>query len=216
MTSPLTTENALTGANALLKGFAMLGKKGVRRFVAIPIALNICLFTLGLRSAWLWFEKSLTTIENALTAWLDFLTWLLWPLFVVALLLIIAYGFTFVANLIGSPFYGLLAERVEQLALGNDNDSAFSWRQLLASIPRAVLREAKKIIYYLLWLIPIALIWLFSLIFPILTPLTTALWFAFGAWIFALKYIDYAYDNHGRSCSKLQKDMRQQRMRCLS
>ena len=48
---------------------------------------------------------------SPLPGWLDWLRYILWPLFAVAAVLVTFFTFSLVANLVASPFNGLLAER---------------------------------------------------------------------------------------------------------
>ena len=52
--------------------------------------------------------------------------------------------------------------------------------------------EVRKIIYFLLWMIPL---FIFSWI-PVINFIAPALWVAFSSWILALEYHDYPMANH--------------------
>ncbi len=139
----------------------------------------------------------------------------MWPLFTLLILLLIAYGFSFVANLIGSPFYGLMAEQVELLLTDQPPEEALTMMGLLAMIPKAILRELQKLLQYVLWVIPILLLSLLSLLLAPLATLMPFIWFAFGAWMLSIQYLDYAYDNHGISFKTLKTDLKNDRNTAL-
>ena len=63
------------------------------------------------------------TAGEGLGAWLDWLRYLLWPLFVLTAVLLVFYTFSLLTNLIAAPFNGLLAEAVEKLAAGPGEQS---------------------------------------------------------------------------------------------
>ncbi|MEA3292677.1 MAG: sulfate transporter CysZ, partial [Pseudomonadota bacterium] len=73
--------NFLAGARYLLRGFRLIGRRGIRRYVAIPLAINVLLFA-GL----LWFLGDrfgvLTDwLLGFVPEWLGWLLWLFWILF---------------------------------------------------------------------------------------------------------------------------------------
>ncbi|NNL56727.1 MAG: sulfate transporter CysZ [Pseudomonadales bacterium] len=197
-----------SGAGYLLRGFALLKHKRILPFVIAPLLINIALFYFGLGYLYEWFTGWLTPFMDRIPAWLAFVEWLLTALFYLAALLLVAFGFTFVANLVGSPFYGLMAEQVELIQLGSTNSTAFSGLALLRSVPGAIARELKKLVYYLLHALPILLLSLAALVITPLATLMPFIWFWFGAKMLALEYIDYAYDNNQLAFSTLRADLK--------
>jgi len=99
------------------------------------------------------------------------------------ILLMLAYGFVIVANLIGSPFYGYLAELTEKQLTGQEVSTDDSWSAIIKDIPRALWREVQKIAYYL----PRALgLFIIGLI-PVVNLVAAVLWFLFNSWMMALQ-----------------------------
>ncbi len=197
--------NTAIGISYLLAGFNLITQPGLRRFVIIPILLNIMLFSLFIMISIHWFKHALHWLDNWLPTWLHWLHWLLWPLFAITFLALFAYGFTFVALLIAAPFNGLLAEKVEALLTGHTAPSV-NTLQLLSDIPRVLIREIRKILYYL----PRAL-GLFILFFiPLIQLAAPILWFIFTAWTMAMLYIDYPMDNHRVGFHDMHQRMRRQ------
>src|SRR5690606_41951112 len=82
-------------------------------------------------------------------AGLQALSWVFWLLCGVVILLLLAYGFVIVANLIGAPFYGYVAELTEKQLTGQEVSTDDSWSAIIKDIPRALWREVQKIAYYL-------------------------------------------------------------------
>src|SRR5690554_4512661 len=119
----------LLGVSYLPRGFRLLWAPGLRRYVALPILINILVFGLlfwgGLQLYGDLLAYLLPNPERwSGNGWLDrtllFLTtvlyWLLWPLFLIAAAVLMFYSFTLVANLIGSPFNGMLSAKVELIS----------------------------------------------------------------------------------------------------
>ena len=207
--------NPALGARYLIRGLQFLGTPGIRAFVIVPLLLNIIIFGVLIRFSLHQFSGWLEVLLGWIPDWLGFIRWVLWPLFFALILFIAAYTFTIVANFIASPFNGLLSEKAEQLLTGSPLEETSGWRELPAMIPRALIRELAKLLYYLRWLILIGLFWLLSFIIPVLAPLLPVAWFVFGAWMMAMQYCDYPYDNHQFDIPSLRADLRSRTLTTL-
>ncbi|MGI9286050.1 MAG: sulfate transporter CysZ [Pseudomonadales bacterium] len=185
--------NLLQGAEYLLRGFRMLGKPGIRRFVWVPLTINIAIFAALMTYSVNKFSSWIAYLLGLIPSWLDFLQWLLWPVFILLLLIIVVFTFTIVANLLSAPFNGLLAEKVELRVTQQRPPSAneSGW-QTVASVPKALFRELAKLLYTL----PVALlIWVLTLI-PTVNVVSPFLWLFWGSWMMAIQYGDYPADNN--------------------
>ncbi len=202
--------NPVTGARYLLRGTRMLTEPGLRRFVIIPLLINILLFVsaiyLLVQQFSLWVGYWLSFMPD----WLSFLDWLLWPLFALLVLVTVYFGFGVVANLIAAPFNGLLAERVEERLRGVVSADT-GWSDLLATVPGALWREVAKMGYFAPRFVGVFVL---SLI-PVLNMAAPLLWFLFGAWMMAIQYCDYPMDNNRVSFSGLRDHLRSQRLSSL-
>lgn len=179
------------GARYVWRGLRLIRAPGLRRFVAVPLALNTLLFA-GL--IWYGANEFEAFIDSLLPAWLDWLRWLLWPLFAVTALLVMFYLFTLVANLIAAPFNGLLAARVEELLTGQyPNSAGAGWKDTLAGVLPGIASEVGKLLYFIGWSVPLLILFLI----PGLNVLAPFLWFAFSARMLAMEYLDYPMGNHG-------------------
>lgn len=180
------------GAICLLQGLRLLFTPGLRRFLFVPLTINILVFIL---LAWIGFTRYELVVEKFLpeTSWLGYFRWLVWPLFVLALLLLFFYAFTFVANLLAAPFNGLLAAKVEQLL--TENTPSKSVEYWAAEVMHGLFSELRKLIYYLIRAIPFLLLFLI----PVIQLAAPVFWIIFNAWFFALEYLDYPMSNHGLS-----------------
>ncbi len=179
------------GGRYALSGFGFVTHRRLVGFVLIPLFINTLVFGLGL---W-WLAERFDDLMDALLpsgegfAWLR---WVLWPLFFAAGLLMVFYTFTLLANLIGSPFNGMLSERVEQL-IGPARPAAEKERVVWKEMLRAPLQELRKLAYFVLWAIP-----LLALFFvPGLQLAAPLIWGVFSAWMLALEYSDYPLGNRG-------------------
>lgn len=200
--------NLLRGADYLRRGFSLMWQPGIRAFVLIPLLINAIIFGLLTHLALAQLENWINAVTQWLPAWLYFLRWILWPLSVLLLAVISAYTFGIIANVIGAPFNGLLAEKVESLVTDTHvvNNGPLS---TLKDIPRVLLKEIGK----LLNLVPLLLlVGILSLLFYPAAPL---LWFGFGAWMMALQYGDYPMDNHRLSLREVKQQLRREPLTSL-
>ena len=140
----------------------------------------------------------------ALPNWLAWLSWLLWLLFALLAGVVVFFTFTVIANIIGSPFNGLLAEAVERLLTGQEPPASGSLAEAVRDAPRAILDELRKLGYFLLWAIPLLILfWI-----PGLNLAAPFLWALFSAWMLALEYGDYPMGNHAMSFGEQRRLLR--------
>lgn len=201
----------LSGPGYLVAGLRLILQPGLRLFVLLPLTINLLLFIGMIVLAVREFEGWVASLMPGLPSWLAFLEYLLWPLFVVLVLLIIFFTFTLLANLIAAPFNGFLAEKVEAVVRGRDDSPPFSGAELLALVPRTLGRELRKLAYFL----PRALALLVLSLIPGVNLLAAPLWLLFGVWMMAVQYIDYPADNHKMSWDDMLAWLREKRWRSL-
>lgn len=177
------------GAGYFFKGFELIRTPGIRRFVFIPLTVNLVLFASAFYYMFLQLESYMATIEDWLGESFAWLSNFIWPLAIFFALIIFSFIFSSVANWIAAPFNGLLSEKVEALLTNKPlkNGGAFD---IVKDIPRTLGREVSKLAYYL----PRAIG--FFLLYWILPVVGQVLWFLFLAWMMAIQYKDYPFDNH--------------------
>jgi CysZ protein len=180
----------LKGASYLLTGLRWLIRPGLRRFVAIPLLINILLFSAAIWWGASEFKVFLNWVLGYLPTWLDWLRWLLWPLFAITVLLLCFYTFTLAANFIAAPFNGLLAEKVEDMA--SPGVTRPPNRPLWREIATSPLAELKKLVYFLFWALPLLILFFI----PGINVAASLTWLVFNAWMLALQYLDYPLGNH--------------------
>ncbi len=193
-----------SGIDYFLRGFSLIQTKGLRLFVFIPLTINLLLF--GLAFYWLFgqLEAISAEVEAYMPDWLDWLTFILWPLAIGAILMTFSYIFSAATNWIAAPFNGLLAEKVEAHLTGETlPDTGLSG--IIKDIPRTLGREWIKLKYYL----PRAIG--FLILFFALPGIGQILWFLFTAWMMAIQYCDYPFDNHKISFDEMKRELNQRK-----
>ena len=178
-----------SGASYFFKGFSLIRQKGIRRFVFIPLAINALLFSFAFYFVYLELSTYMESIMSWLPSWLDWLSVVLWPLAVITILVIFSFIFSTVANWLAAPFNGLLSEKMEAILSGNEAPKG-SMLDIVKDIPRTLSREWQKLAYYL----PRAIG--FFIIMWLLPVVGQIIWFLFIAWMMAIQYKDYPFDNH--------------------
>lgn len=195
----------------LLQGFNLMLKPGIRLYAFAPIIINIIIFIgFGIVAAH-YYNDFIAWFNTHIPTWLHWLSGLLWALFIIALMLISVYSFTFIANLIAAPFNGLLAEQVELYLTGKTDLPSTSLIILVKDIPRSIGRQLRYLGYFL----PRALLILMLFLIPAGQIIATPLWFLFNAWTFALQYLDYPMDNHRVGFSEMRRQLQQHRLTSL-
>ena len=163
----------ISGFGYFFQGLRLLGKPGVKRYVIMPLLINIVLFALLFWLAGDYFEQLVNHLLSLLPGWLEWLSKVLWLLFAILAGLLMFFTFSFVANLVGAPFNSFLAAAVEKQLTGKN--PAGSERQLWAEFGVMMLSELKKWGYYALWSIPLLIVsWFVAPISPFLWTLPRA------------------------------------------
>ena len=194
-------------------GLTLIWRPGLRRFVVIPLLLNMLIFTTVAYLAGHYFQGFMDTYLPQ-DGWLSYLRWLFWLVFGSIYLLSAFYAFTILANLIASPFNGVLAARVEELLTGKapPPDEA----SVLASIVPALRSELGKLGYFLTRAIPLLVLFLLASLIPGLNLIVGAAWLVFGFWFLAIEYADFPMANHGLTASAQRDLLRGRRLKSLA
>lgn len=196
-------KNFIIGFGLVQKGLMLLFRPRIRRFVVMPLLINIVVFSLAIWMGIIAFGALLSWFLDWIPSWLGFIQWLLWPFAVLAIVLMVYYGFTMVANLIAAPFNSLLAERIEALLEGRPVESDPGIRALLADAGRSVSSEVRKILYQLGWLVVLLLL----SIIPVVNLAAPAAWAWFGAHMLSIEYVDYPMGNHKLYFSDVRRSL---------
>lgn len=201
-----------SGASYFLKGFDIIRVKGLRSFVFLPLTINLILFSTAFYFLYLELELLFDYINKFIPDFLSWLNFILWPLAVIIVLVIFSFIFSSVANWIAAPFNGLLAEKVECYLTGEPAPEG-SAIDVLKDIPRTLGREWIKLKYYLPKAIGCLILFLIPVIGQTLAPI---LWFVFSAWMMAIQYCDYPFDNHKIGFEQMKSQLQQDRATAMS
>ena len=184
----------------------VLFKAELRRYVIIPLLINISLFSLTIYYV---ISEFSSWMDSLLPSWLEWLSWLIIPLFTMTILVAVFYTFTIVANIIAAPFNSVLSDKYEQLVRGKketENDETIS--QLIS---RTISAEFRKLTYIILWLIPL----LIATFIPLLNLVSPFLWILFAIWMLSLEYLDYPMGNHNLRFPEVKQTAHQKKSMTL-
>ena len=193
---------AHSGAGYFIKGFELIKIKGIRRFVFIPLIINAILFSIAFYYLFLEIEHYMVEVMNWLPSWLDWLSVVIWPIVVLCVLIFFSFVFSTVANWLAAPFNGLLSEKMEIILAGNSVPQG-SLFDVIKDTPRTLNREWTKLKYF----IPRAIGFLIlSFILPVVGQV---IWLLFMAWMMAIQYKDYPFDNHKVPFSVMKNSLKE-------
>jgi len=200
--------NLFTGAGYFTKGLSLIWKPGIRPFTLWPMLITLIVFVTLAYYGIGYFEVMMERfLPSGDSWWASGLRFFLWPLLAISFLLIWYFTFTIIANLIGAPFNGILAERVEAHLKGEDYE-AFNSGSFIKEIIPALLNELGKITYFILWAIPLLILF----VIPVLNLAAPFLWMYFMTWMLSLEYVDYPMDNHGIRFKVVRQSLQQRRL----
>lgn len=188
----LKEQEIKAGFEYFVMGWHLILQKGLRRFVILPILLNVLLLG-GL--FWMFVSQIGDYIDGIMSYVPDWLAWLSGILLLASILMILIlfyFIFTTLSGFIAAPFNGLLAEKVEKMLTGEDLQEMSLW-DFLKDVPRMLGREWQKLVYSLPKIIALFLLGFVPLLGQTVVPIAT---FVFTAWMFAIQYCDYPFDNH--------------------
>jgi len=203
--------NFVGGVSYLVEGAKMLTHPALRLFVLIPLLVNIVIFGSLIGFTLHYLTSLMDRWLAGIPDWLDFVQWILWPLIGLTLSLATGYLFTAVALLIASPFNGLLAEKAEELVTGREVAALEGLGAALLMVPRGILRELFKLLYY----VPMAAFVLLVSFIPVLNTVAPLLWFLLGAWMMSIQFVDYPMDNHQLGFGEVKEAVRSRRLSSL-
>lgn len=188
----------LAGIGYFWRGFGLLMAPGLRRYVLLPVLMNVIVIGTGSYVLLDW----LLSWQGPESEWLQWISWLVVPLAMAAFVLVSGYFFSALVLLFASPFFGLLAGELERrYGLEIDEET------LISVIGRTVRRELVKMKYYLPRYVGLLLL---SLV-PVMNMAMPVVWFWFGSWVLALQYSDYTFDNQQVDFNETRQRLVEQR-----
>lgn len=208
--------STFTGMTAAIKAFflpfnglSLILDARLKRFVLVPLLINIVIYSLVAWASGHYFDEFLNWALPE-DSWLSYFRWLLWPLFALTYLFISFYTFTIIANLIGAPFNGILAAKIEQQLTGKlppESDKSV----LRAALP-AIMGELRKLIYLTFLTIPVLIL----MVIPGINAVGSILWVILGFWFLSIEYVDYPMGNHAIGFKEQRKVLRRSYLSSLA
>lgn len=192
------------GFHYFIYGWRLLIQRQFLPFVLFPILINTLLM-IGL--VWGFFANIGGLLDILLPSWLEWLSFILIPLIFLMILVGFYFAFTTLANFVAAPFNGLLAEKVE-LQLTGEPLGDMSFSAMLKDVPRMLKREWQKMMYSLPRLIALFILGFIPMLGQTVVPVLT---FIFGAWLIAIQYCDYPFDNHKINFQRMRNALSQYR-----
>lgn len=204
-------ENPARAFHYLAAGARLLMQPGLRAFVIVPLLINILIFIL--LTAWAvntltdYYQHALQ--QNHWLSWLLLIFWLF-----AGLLALLGYGYTFnlLTTFIAAPFYGVLAEKIEQRLTGQTPPG----EAIGSLVVRTFRRELIKLWYFFSRGLLVFLVMLVLFFVPLFGSLVAALlggiW---SAWCMTVQYTDYAADNHRVEFEAMRAQLRRNNLSSL-
>ena len=196
----------------MLEGLQILWRRDIRWLVIIPLLINMVLFASATGFAANWLQNWITTITTSVPDWLQWLAWIIWFLFSILALAIYAFTFTILANLIGSPFYGVIAQRVIAAEVGDNQSNVSNESGLLSGAWNSLVRELQLIGYFLPRTAVVGIVTLLLSVIPVLNLLAPILAASWAAWCLCLQYLDYAADSENITFADLRNKVSASRL----
>lgn len=188
-------------------------------WVIVPTLFNLLLFGALYWMAGSWISDYVATFTSDwqleglfsfLNAILGSVIWLIQLFIWVLLLALFASVFTIAVQLVAAPFMGLLAEKVDQQVCGTPLQEESMGQMVLRTFKRELIKTWD-------WLWRTALVGLLSLVlWFIVPPLASIVWFLWSGWLLGIQYVDYGADTRQVSFSTLRQQAKDHRLLVLT
>ena len=195
--------NPVYAVSCLLQGLKLLGRKELRKFLIIPIVINVILYSIAGTLGYLYIADLITQF---IPTWLSWLEWLIWPLFFISFSVVGFFTFTILANLIASPFYSQLAVKTLEVISGEPSTIEEQ------ATTQVILAELKRMGYLVSRMLPLLILF----VIPGINLIAPFLWALFGAWGMGLEYMAYPLENKGLLFADQKEQAKTRRFGVLS
>ncbi len=195
----------LTNMNYFNQAIKLLLQPGVKRYVFIPLFLNILIYISFISCAYHYTQELHSWLASYTPHWLSAVAWIVWFVSFIGILFFFTYLFTTIANIVAAPFNGFLAEKVEESMLGHTPNNAITIKQLCLLLPKTLIRQMQLLLYFL----PRAIILLALFLIPGINIVAGILWFLFSSWMISLQYFDYPFDNNNVGFKSMLNTLKQ-------
>jgi len=175
--------NPLIAAGFLYRGIKLLTNPKLRLFILIPVLINIVLYSIAMALGYYYVDK---LIAQFIPVSLHWLSWILWPLFFISFFVVGFFTFTVLANLIASPFYGILSAKTLSIISGK--------AQIVEQpVLKVVAAELKRVLYIVTRMLPLLVLFFI----PVVNIIASFVLSVFGAWCLAMEFMAYPLENEG-------------------
>jgi len=159
-------------------------------YMLIPLLINLGVFSFGVYAGFSVFTEFVHGFLPQSEAWYwAALAYLLWGIAVVLSVTVVFFTFTLIGNLIASPFNELLSEKVEKRFFpGTREEEPFSLKGFFREMPRIILDEGRRLLFYLLGLLVLALCLVIPVIGAFIYAVSSAV---FTIFFLSLDYLSY-------------------------
>jgi len=205
--------NPISGMTYFLNGLGLIQQKSIRRFVLVPLLINILIFSIGLWFAIEQFEGFINWALSSLPSWLSWLEWIMWLIFAITFYGLTFFTFSIIANIVAAPFNGPLSAAVERHLLANADFS--SDKSIAEEIISSITSELIKLKHSLFLMMPLIFLSLISFAFPLFSPITAVLWMVYTVWVLTLEYADFPMANHSMTFPEIRKRLASKRILSL-
>lgn len=195
--------NPVLAVSFLFKGLNLLGSPELRKFIIIPMLINVVLYSAALTLGYFYISD---LIDQFIPGWLSWLSWILWPLFFISFFIVGFFTFTLLANILAAPFYGKLSAKTLAMVKGQVSETAEQ------PVAKVLIAESKRMGYLLSRALPLLIL----SIIPGINVVAPFLWALFGAWGMALEYLAYPLENQGVLFSEQKELVKSVRLGALS
>ena len=205
--SPFQPSGFKQGLEYFLRGWHLISRPGLRRFVVMPILINIVLL---IAIFWLMLGQIgnlASWVVNFVPSWLDWISYLIYLLAICSILIVFFFIFNLLAGFIAAPFNGILAEKVEKLLTG-EQSAEMGTLDLIKDTPRMLRREWQKFVYSFPKFLGLLVL---SFVPGVGQTIIPPLFFLYGSWMAAIQYCDYPFDNHKISFIRMRYQLAETR-----
>ena len=173
-----------------------------RRFIVWPALLSLLIVVAGIVLTF-GYIGSFSAYLRDLGIWPG-IDWLIQPLIYLFGILINVYLFSFLAVIIGAPWYSVLNERVDP----PPSQRTTRWyKEIFPSLQRELIK--------LRYTLPRLLCLLLLGFIPFVNLIAPLLWLGYGGWLMAVQFCDFSFENRGRPFNETVDRLRIHRTTCM-
>jgi len=195
--------NPVFALGCLLEGVKLLSHPALRKYLLIPLLINLVLYTTAFVLGYYSFSA---LIAHFIPDWLSWLSWILWPVFFISFGILGFFSFTLLANLIAAPYYSQLSAKTLEII------SNTVPQKTELPLKTVVSGELHRLRYLMVRILPLLLLF----IIPVVNLLAPVLWMLFSAWGIAMEFMAYPLEDKGIAFNGQKQFLQDNRLGVLS